>query len=151
MQATKQLDIMEVQAAIRRLLKWLNGFHESSLYEDYQQHEHFTDNEYGNTLGILREFANPQNQPKLFLATYTVYDGGIEYCQYAVTTALDMTKATEKAEKWQREFWCDEEARTKKFTDEQHGTWNYDMTAHIKLSSVRETTAQQVLDQLKMS
>lgn len=39
--------------ALKRFLKWLRGFEESTLYEDYKKHENFTDEEYDKTVHIL--------------------------------------------------------------------------------------------------
>jgi len=47
----------DVKAAITRLLKWIGGFEDSTLYESYREYEGFTDDEWGDTLSTLERWA----------------------------------------------------------------------------------------------
>ena len=42
---------------IGRYLKFMTGFEESSLYEDYMGHETFSDAEYGKAIDLLYKIA----------------------------------------------------------------------------------------------
>lgn len=68
--------------ALKRFLKWLRGFGESPLYEDYKEHEKFTDEEYAQTLATLEGLASAPTDPPycpscgepLNALDYTAYD-----------------------------------------------------------------------------
>jgi len=59
--------IKEEREALKRFLTWMRGFEESVLYEDYQKHEGFTDEEYGKTLAIL--WKSVENDKEYFAIT----------------------------------------------------------------------------------
>jgi hypothetical protein len=40
--------------ALKKYLRWMTGFEESPLYDDYQEYEGWTDREWDRTLKLVR-------------------------------------------------------------------------------------------------
>ena len=51
------MDLERVKEALARYLGWLEGFEESTLYEDYRESVGFTNEEWDDTLSVLEAFA----------------------------------------------------------------------------------------------
>ena len=52
----------EEARALRTLLRWLDGFEESTVYEDYKEAEGFTDAEWDVTVGLLQNVAGQEGE-----------------------------------------------------------------------------------------